>query len=99
MTDKFERLAKLARAVKFWALRQATELRDWWRAQRQAASKPKGMLSKILADEPLTDREAADMVRLLIRYTADEIGEQRRDELLAWLDKLYYIQPVRGPAA
>jgi hypothetical protein len=24
--------------------------------------------------------------RLLIRYLTDEIGEQRRDELLAWLD-------------
>jgi hypothetical protein len=100
-TDKFERLAELGRTDKFWALRQATEFREWWRAQqaRRAASKP-NQLSKMLAelppDPPLTNREAEDMVRLLIRYTADEIGEQRRDELLAWMDKLFYIQPVRG---
>ena len=77
-TDKFKRLAELD---KFWSLKSAIEHRDFWRAERTRRWGP-----SLPPEEPLTDREAEEHVRLLIRYLADEIGEQRRDELLAWLD-------------
>ena len=44
-----------------------------------------------MEDQLMTDKferlaEPDKMVRLLIRYLTDENGEQRGDELLAWLD-------------
>jgi hypothetical protein len=85
MTGKRERLEEL----ESW--KRVVEFRDRRRAA-QARRSSNGPLAELLASvpapDPLTDRDAEEMTRLLICYLTDEIGEQRRDELLAWLDKL-----------
>jgi hypothetical protein len=78
--------------TEFWSWKTAVKFRDEQRAERARRFPPTGRIAELLASipapDPLTDYETEEMTRLLICYLADEIGEQRRDELLAWLDKL-----------